>query len=273
MELILTDKHFRMICDFVYEKSGIHLKEGKEALVQARLSKRMRKLHINSIEDYMYYLENSSEDEFTNLIDVITTNTTSFFREDTSLRLFSDYMEKCLLKGKRKFRIWSAASSTGEEPYTIAIIINELLLKYNIHNSDIKILATDISPTVLLKAQKGIYSCDKLKGVPVEFKHKYFSKTLEDGVDCYEVKDVLKKYITYRMFNLLSEKYPIKGPLDAVLCRNVMIYFDEKTRNFIVRQMHDLIGSGGYFIVGNAESLAGRAADFRLIQPAVYQKK
>ncbi|MCK9224789.1 MAG: chemotaxis protein CheR [Candidatus Muirbacterium halophilum] len=273
MDLILTHEHFKKICDFVYDKSGIHLKEGKEALVQARLSKRMRILHINSIEEYIKYLDNNDDDEFANLIDVITTNTTSFFREDNSLKMFEKFIESWIKKGKKKFRIWSAASSTGEEPYTIAMIINELISKYNLINHDIKILATDISPTVLMKAQKGIYSIDKIKNVPAEFKNKYFCKIIKDDIKCFEVKKNLKDMITYRQFNLLSEKYPLNGPLDIILCRNVMIYFDEKTRNTIVRKMHNLIDSGGYFIVGNAESLAGRAADFKLIKPAVYQKK
>ncbi|MFA5479207.1 MAG: protein-glutamate O-methyltransferase [Candidatus Muiribacteriota bacterium] len=271
----MKNEDFKKICNIVYDKSGINLKDGKEALVSARISKRIRALKLNDFDEYMHFLENDNTgEEVSSLIDVITTNVTSFFREKSSLDSAAEYLEKWIENSQKTIKIWSAACSSGEEPYTLAMIIDDILKSKNKHFSDIKILATDISTTILQKAIDGVYAKEKLENIPPALKNRYFSKnSASRNCNLYKVNDVLRKYIIFRQFNLKTEQYPLKGPIDMIFCRNVMIYFDNETRATIVKKMHDLLKPGGIFVVGNAESLSGRTGNFKLIKPAVYIKQ
>ncbi|MFW5781963.1 MAG: CheR family methyltransferase, partial [Candidatus Muiribacteriaceae bacterium] len=239
----MNDRLFKRVCDLVYQHSGIHLKPGKEALVTARLNKRMRVMGIAEMKEYIEYIEKSGDvEELARMIDVITTNTTSFFREEASLRAVFEVVEQWIKAGQRKIRIWSAAASTGEEPYTIAIIIREMLSRLSMERSvEVKILATDINMTVLNKAYEGIYMEEKLKNMPKILKTRYFDKVKRGGELFYQVRPFLRDLIVYRQFNLLSDKYPLKGGIDVIFLRNVMIYFDTNTRDAIVRKMHALL--------------------------------
>lgn len=261
---------FNKISDIIYKKSGIALGDNKESLVSARLSKRMRALNIHDHKEYLNYLVNEKTgEELVQLLDVISTNVTSFFRENHHFDFLSIEIAKWLKKGQRRFRIWSSASSTGEEPYTIAMT---LLETFGVEFPDVKILATDISTKVLNKCLEGIYSEEKLKDVPKLLKDKYFIKLKKNDEIFFEVKENLRKMILFRRLNLSTTPFPMKGPMDVIFCRNVMIYFDNKVRKKLLDEFYRLLKPGGFLMVGHAESLTGLMCSLKAVSPSIYVK-
>ena len=268
----MDKKIFNKIREIVYEKSGISLNEGKEALVSARVGKRMRQLGLAEYKDYLSYLENDKTgQEYVFMIDAISTNVTSFFREDKHFEFLGKTVEKWCREGQRKLRIWSCASSTGEEPYSIAMTVYDLIQEFGL---DTKILATDISTKVLGKCIEGIYQEDKLESVNLRIRDRFFDRiTDEGGARAYRVKDCLKKLITFARINLSKPPFPMQGPFDVVFCRNVMIYFDNTVRRNLLTEIIRLLRPGGYLMVGHAESLTGiMVSGVKGIMPAVYMK-
>ncbi len=260
---------FTEIKNIVYTKAGITL-ESKEALVSARLAKRLRKLKLSSEVEYLEYLNNdSSGDELIQLLDVISTNFTSFYREPDHFGLLTDLMNHWIRNGQKKFRIWCAAASSGEEPYTLAITLRELMEQQSL---DIKILATDISTSVLEKCRNGMYPEKSMLNVPAMFKQKYFS-TIKKGEDNYfKAESSLTSLIKFARLNLIENPYPMTGPMDVIFCRNVMIYFDNITRKKIVDEAYRLLKPGGYLIISHSESLTGIENKFKTIKPSIYLK-
>lgn len=268
----LDKKIFNQIRKLVYDQSGINLGEEKEALVRARLTKRMRALAMDNANDYFKMVEeDKSGRELIALLDVISTNVTYFFREDDHFCFLKDIFQKWEAEGQHKFRLWSAACSSGEEPYTIAMTLAETI---NLSATDTKILATDISTNVLGMAQDGIYSEQKLDKVPRHLRTKYFDKARGSSNGMYQVSADIRKLITFARLNLSADTYPLKGPLDMVMIRNVMIYFDNHIRQRVVDNITRLIKPGGYLIIGHSESLNGLSVpQYRMIKPSVYQKQ
>ncbi len=278
MELILNDpstlddRTFKRLCDLIYEKCGIVLTEDKRALVQARVGKRMRQTGFSDYRKYYDHLtQDASGDELVGLLDVISTNVTHFFREGRHFEKLGALLREWQAAGQRRYRIWCSAASTGEEPYTIAITVHEALENV----ADAKILATDISTRVLRKAKEGRYLPSHMEKVPPGLVGKYFQKEKDaEGDVHYVVKDSLKAMVTFGRINLAKPPFPLKGPLDVILCRNVMIYFDNLVRSRMLDNFHSLLRHGGYLIVGHAESLSGMLnKQFKPIEPAVYMKK
>ncbi len=267
----MDKKTFDSIRTLVYEKAGIALNEGKQALVSARLGKRMRALNIC---DYRQYLEHLNRDktgeEIVQLLDAIATNVTSFFRESAHFDFLSEQMRKWVQKGQHRFRFWSAACSSGEEPYTMAMIIKQASEGYS---TDTKILATDISTRILNKAVQGEYAEEKVKTVSTQLREKYFSVTSENGIKTYRVKDSLRSLVLFKRLNLSVTPFPMHGPMDAIFCRNVMIYFDNPVRKRLLDEHFRLIKPGGFLFVGHAESLTGILSGFKLVKPSIYEKK
>ena len=267
---VLDRKMFEKFRDLIYEKSGITLGEQKEALVSARIGKRMRALGLTSYEDYFKCLVNKDSDqELVHMLDAISTNVTSFYREPDHFTLLEELLALWRDEGQQRFRIWSAASSTGEEPYTIAMVMHEVL---GSRPPDMRILATDISTRVLEKCCTGIYDKDKLRTVPAAMRERYFTRTGTRENPQFAVKDTLKRLLTFRRLNLSTPPFPRKGPLDVVFCRNVMIYFDNQVRNRLLGEIYRLLKPGGYLMVGHAESLTGMMSNFKSVRPSVYIK-
>jgi chemotaxis protein methyltransferase CheR len=255
---------------FIYQASGITLGANKEALVCARVSKRMRATGIPDYKDYLdYVMSDNSGAEMVQLLDAISTNVTSFFRESEHFEFVSKIMERWLGAGQRRFRFWSAASSTGEEPYSLGMTLLEAAGGYGI---DMKILATDISTRVLTSASAGIYGEEKLKTVPPVLRQRYFD--LQRGADgtAYKVKESLRRLIVFKRLNLSTPPFPMKGPLDLVFCCNDMIYFDNEVRRRLLEEIYRLLKPGGYLIVGHAESLTGMVSRFQMFRPSIYVK-
>ncbi len=264
----MDDHLFNKFRQLIYEVSGIHLSDQKKALVVGRLSKRIRELGIDNFKAYYdYVVQDKTGREIVKLIDFISTNVTHFFRESDHFDFLKEKLIEWKEEGQTRFRIWSSACSTGEEPYTIAITAMEAL---NSTSIDLKILATDISTRVLEKAQSGIYESDKVDQIPNNYKNVFFEELNEDGKKLYKIKPIVKDTIVFGRINLANPPFPMRGPFDAVFCRNVMIYFDSTTRHNLLEEIYRLLKPNGLLFVGHAESLIGLSKGFKAVRPSIY---
>ena len=273
----LTEREFEKFKKLIVEKSGINLTNQKKELLKSRLAKRLRALDMKDFSEYYNYLTNndSAGSELVLMLDCISTNKTEFFRENQHF----EYLRNTILpelvvnkkvKGEHTFRVWSAGCSSGEEPYTLAIVLSEFLNP--IASWDVKILATDISTKVLLKAKEGVYEKEKVNTVPLNLLQKYFEKDADKGAVRFQVKSSLKNLVVFSRFNLMEEHYPFKKPFVIIFCRNVMIYFDKQTQGKIINKFYEHLAAGGYFLVGHSESLAGVKTNFHYTIPTIYKK-
>ena len=261
---------FEAFRKLVYEKAGIALGEKKEALVAARLSKRMHLLNIDSFEDYMETIKaDNTGNEIVQLLDSISTNVTHFFRENQHFDFIVPQIDNWYSQGQRKLRIWSAGCSSGEEPYTIAMTVLEALKG---RTADIKILATDLSTRILTRAMSGVYGAKDVGKIPENYLKTYFNRSIEDNQTNYQIIPQCRSIISFQRLNLLSMPYPMKGPFDLIFCRNVMIYFDNDMRKKLLEQYFKLLKTGGYLLVGHAESLTGMLSGFKSVKPSIYIK-
>jgi chemotaxis protein methyltransferase CheR len=262
---------FKRLQRIVYEKSGIALSDNKDALVSARVNKRLRALGIPDPQTYLkYVLKDETGEEIVNLLDVISTNVTGFFREQHHFVFLSKAVSEWRAEGQRAFRFWSAGSSTGEEAYSIAMTVLEALDGVR---CETRILATDISTRVLEEARAGSYDSSRMKDVPRPLQLRYFEPDGDSQDRCLRAKPVLRKTIVFRRLNLASPPFPMRGPFDAVFCRNVMIYFDDAVRRRLLGEVYRLLRPGGYLMVGHAESLISYDTNFKPVRPSTYVKE
>ena len=267
MSVELTEKQFRKVSRLIYRLCGINLKDGKQALVRSRLMKRLRALHLPSFDAYLKYVDGDSGlQELSFLIDVITTNKTSFFREPEHFNFLRDKILPGL--NSRKQRFWTAACSSGEEPFSLAILLREHTLDIDL--KDVKILATDISTSMLEKARTAIYREEELRDIPHNLLQKYFIRVQGPG-QVYQVKDNLRTMVRLARLNLM-DSWPMKGPFDVIFCRNVMIYFDKPTQETLINRFWSFLEPGGYLFVGHSEGLSAISHKFHYVRPAVYRK-
>jgi len=265
----LDDKTFKQFVELIYDRAGISLGPHKRALVSSRLGKRMRKLGITHYSDYYDYIrDDPGNNELVELLDAISTNVTHFYREPRHFEVLSQIIKRWEGQGQSSFRIWCAAASTGEEPYTLAITLSESLQSI----WDAKILATDISQNVLKIAKNGRYEQERIDKIPRQMLTRYFQRYKDKDEVIYQVKDSLKRMITFTWLNLSSPPFPMRGPLDVVFCRNVMIYFDNDVRRRLLQEIYRLLKPGGYLMVGHSESLSGMLSNFKSVEPSVYVK-
>ena len=274
-EVKLEEKDFRRISDMIYKHCGINLHAGKKELVRARLAKRLRLLNIRTFPEYIdHALNDPSGDEFTALVDSLSTNLTSFFRENQHF----EYLKQNFLPGiiadkskagDRVIRAWSAGCSSGEEPYSIAITLLEAIKMDR--GLGAKILATDISTQILAKAKVGVYDPERVAPVPPELKNRYLVSEKIDKRKVFKAGNALKDIIFFGHLNLMDE-WPIKVPLDFIFCRNVMIYFDKPTQERLVNRYWQNLNPGGLLFTGHSESLTGINHKFRYVQPTIYVK-
>ncbi len=263
-----TFNQFRKI---VYEKSGIQLRDGKESLVCARVGKRMRALGMDDYRAYLrHVIKDQSGEEVVLLLDAISTNVTSFFREPEHFDILAEKLEEWLEAGQRRFRLWSAACSSGEEPYSMAMKLQEAIAGYE--NVNARILATDISTKVLEKCAAGMYRDDKVEPVPRTLRLKYFDHERNGEGSVYKAREALRRPILFKRLNLSSPPFPMRGPMDVIFCRNVMIYFDNDVRRRLLAEAYRLLRPGGYLMVGHAESLTGMMSPFKSVRPSIYVK-
>ncbi|MDR3459038.1 MAG: protein-glutamate O-methyltransferase CheR [Verrucomicrobiae bacterium] len=271
----LDNEDFQFLRELIYERSRINLGPDKRVLITSRLAKRLRELRLDGYAEYCALLRSpAGEKELTFLIDRISTNHTHFFRE---LKHF-EFLEHKFLPAWRAnhatrseaLRVWSAASSTGEEPYTIAIHLAEHLAAAE--EGAWQIEATDISTRVLALARHGVYPEEKLTGVSAEQVRRHFQKGVGDRAGEFRVKAGLRERVRFQHLNLLQPPYPFKQPFHVIFCRNVMIYFDRPTQEALVASLTDWLVPGGHLLVGHSESLGNIKHGLKLVQPAVYLK-
>ena len=264
----LTGTQFRKISDLLYDASGINLKPGKEALVRARLMKRVRALGMGSFLEYFSFIDRKEGSaELQSLVDVMTTNKTGFFREAEHFTFVKENVVPTLTGGRVRF--WTAACSSGEEPFSLAMLLRESVP--DLARMDVRILATDISRVVLEKAAAGVYTESSMGGLSRALITKYFHQVQGGSHRSYRVREDLRSLITFAWLNLVGQ-WPVRGPFKVVFCRNVMIYFDRPTQQNLVNRFWDVLEPGGYLLVGHSEGLSAISHKFRYVRPAVYRK-
>jgi len=268
----LRDIDFERISQLVYELCGINLHDGKKELVRARLNKRLRNGNFGSFAQYFKYVTTEEgSDELIVMIDSLSTNLTSFFREEKHFRKLHEILPEMVGASSRcRFRIWCAGCSTGEEPYSLAITLKEVLNGRG-QGADLKIMATDISTRVLRAAAAGIYSGDRIKKIPQLLLRKYFQMGQGKWQGNYRVKKDLKNIVEFMRFNLM-EKPSFDEPFDIIFCRNVMIYFDKETQGRLIDRFYNCLKEKGWLFIGHSESLTGLNHSFKYIEPSVYRK-
>lgn len=271
-EFEFSDANFELIRKFVTENTGIVLSDIKKDMVYSRLTKRVRKGPYNNFDDFCNAIANGDEEEQDYLINAITTNLTSFFREMHHFEFLANEVIPELLKlnaHSKTLRIWSAGCSTGEEPYSIAMVLREAIP--NIESWDVKILATDLDANVIKQGQSGIYREERIDGLSEARKKRWFRRGKGDNLGNVKVSSELQQMISFKRLNLL-QNWPMKGPFDLIFCRNVVIYFDKDTQRVLFKRYFDILRSKGHLFIGHSETLHKVTDDFTLLGHTVYKR-
>jgi len=272
LNIPLADSTFKDLRDYIYEKSGIYVADSKKYLIENRLSRILLEKNINNFEDYLNLIRFSNNgSELNRLFDAVTTNETYFFREFDQLKIFSDEIIPKILsqkKGSQVIKIWSAACSTGEEPYTLAI----MLLEKGLNPKRFEIYGSDISEGVLNSAKTAVYNSYSVRNVPPNYMNKYFSNSNQS----YTLSASAKKTVKFMKINLIDDKtIRMLRNVDVIFCRNVLIYFDVKSKQKVTSHLYDCLNPGGYLLIGSSESLHNITRAFKpnvLNKVIAYQK-
>ncbi|ATG76203.1 CheR family methyltransferase [Pseudoalteromonas sp. 1_2015MBL_MicDiv] len=267
-EFLFTDRDFKEIADLVYNACGIVLGEHKREMVYSRLARRIRERNFVDFKSYLAFLKKNKDQEFDAFINAITTNLTSFFREIHHFEFIKSELIPVLLKTNKhskRVRFWSAGCSTGEEPYSLAMTLNAAFPS----DWDVKILATDLDSNVLAKAQSGMYTAANVNGLSEQQLKRWFLKS-KDG-EAYKVKPKLQECIAFKRLNLLQE-WPMKGPFDLILCRNVVIYFDKETKDQLFERYANILSEQGHLFLGHSESMGKEHSQYKNLGKTMYQK-
>lgn len=263
----ISDREFQFFKKFIYEKAGISISDAKKSLVTGRLAKRIRYYQLNSYSEYLALLEDPAYvNENQMVVDLLTTNETYFFREYKHF----DYLLNKILPEKKsapKIRVWCAASSSGEEPYSIGMVLDDVL-----GNHRWELTASDISTRVLDKARRGIYSEEVIDKIPKNYLHKYCLRGVRSQSGSIMIDKCLKKNIDFRQINLI-DPLPSVGDFDIIFLRNVMIYFDAATKKQTVHKLVQRLKPDGYFIVSHAETLHNTSNELKLVTPSIYRRQ
>jgi chemotaxis protein methyltransferase CheR len=271
-DFTLTEAEFDRIRVLVREHTGISLADTKRQLVYGRLARRLRALKLGSFSEYIQLLERGEGVELEEFINAVTTNLTSFFREPHHFEFFaSETLPQAVKRaaGLRRLRFWCCAASTGEEPYSISMVLREqqaLLAGY-----DVKLLATDLDSNVLAHGKAGVYTEERFKSVDGKRLARFFEEVDVDGQRQYSAVDEIRAPITFKQLNLMHE-WPMKGPFDAIFCRNVIIYFDKETQRVLFERMAQLQRPGDYLFLGHSESLYRVSDRYELIGRTIYRR-
>lgn len=269
----LSNKDFKYLCELVYENTGIVLDERKREMIYRRLTRRTRQLELKTFGDYCDLLRSENDEELANFFNIITTNLTSFFREEHHFDfLRDDFLPEHMNRreSNHKLRIWSSACSTGEEPYSIAISLQEAM-GTSLDAWDVKILATDLDTEVLSTAKAGIYKDERIESLSEERQSTWFKSGTGENESMIKVHPKLQKLITFNPLNLLEE-WPMKDVFDVVICRNVLIYFDRKTQDGLVARFTKMLRPNGILMLGHSESIDAKSFGLTLIGKTTFRK-
>jgi len=272
---LMTDEDFGKLSTFVYEELGIKMPYVKKIMLQSRLQKRLADLKIRSFKEYIEFVfsKEGQQDEIFRMIDLITTNKTDFFRESSHF----DYLTTTVLpefcsgkQNKKTIRIWSAGCSSGEEPYTIAIVLREFF--QNHPDTDFEIFATDISIRILQKAATAIYPEDRTTVIPLSLIRKYFLKSKDQTNKTVRLVPEIRSRVTFHRLNFMDQYYAVEKEFDIIFCRNVLIYFDRETQQQVITKLASKLRSNGIFFLGHSESITNMKVPLRQIKPTIFQK-
>ncbi len=273
----MKDKEFQQFSAFIYDTVGIKMPPAKKTMLEARLQKRLKALNIETFEAYSDFVFSPAghDTELVHLIDVITTNKTDFFREpghfdyltNTALPTILAHRENCL---RKPLLIWSAGCSSGEEPYTLAMVLAE----YAADHRDFRfsILASDISTRILERAKTAIYPEDRIEPIPPDFKKKYLLRSKDRTRSLGRIVPQLRALVNFRRINFMDDDLCVAEKMDIIFCRNVVIYFDRGTQEILMRKFYNQLRPGGYLFLGHSETLNGLDVDFRAVASTVYRK-
>jgi len=278
----ISATEFQSLRDLIHRHTGIWLRDGKQVMLASRLARRLREHRMSSFSDYYHYVASrpGGGEELGELINCVTTNKTSFFREPHHFTFLSETILPEILARARQtgerpqVRIWSAASSTGPEPYSIAITLLEAqqrLRTLGASGWDAAVLASDIDTAVLGKAARGIYDEDETEGLEPELLHRYFLRGKSDMVGQVKVRKEVAALVTFDRINLMEQTWPVKGPLDAIFFRNALIYFRQETQDLFLRRMSRLLRPGGYLILGHSEHIPWLHELLEPLQKTIYR--
>jgi len=270
----LSKDNLNFLCQYVYDVAGIVLNTSKKEMLYRRLTRIIRERKITTFTEYCDLLKAEPAKEKDYFINAITTNLTSFFREQHHFDYMAQHELPKLIKNSltnhKRLRIWSSASSTGEEPYSIAITLLETM-KDSVGQWDAKILATDIDSNVLAAGKNGIYDNRRIEDIPKKFKDKYFHKGVGTNKNKVKVDEKLQNLITFKQLNLLHD-WPMKGPFDIIFCRNVIIYFDKTTQQELFARYYEMLTPGGLLFLGHSENLGQYQAHFENVGRTIFRK-
>ncbi|WP_028578450.1 CheR family methyltransferase [Desulfomicrobium escambiense] len=268
---LMTDRELKQFSEFIYSELGIKITQAKKTMLQARLQRRLRTLNMRSYGQYLEYLQSLKglEVELPQMVDAVTTNTTSFFREPRHFEFLSQTILPQWQKKNagRVFTVWNAGCSSGEEPYTTAMT----LMDYHERVSPLRfsIVATDISTDILHKAARAVYEEEKIATIPVEFRRKYLLRSKDKNMRMVRIAPELRETVSFRRLNFM-DNFQFREKMDLIFCRNVMIYFDKKTQNELVQKFCNHLEPGGHLFIGHSESLAGTGLPLQQLAPATY---
>lgn len=265
-EFAFTRENFDRVCQLIYEHAGISLKQSKQHMVYSRLARRLRVNGLDNFRDYLVLLESGNKEEWEAFVNSLTTNLTSFFREPHHFPLLAEHAIK--QRGRHPVSLWCAAASSGEEPYSIAMTMVDTFGSFS---PPVTIVATDLDTNVLAKAEAGIYPIERVEKLSEDVVKRFFLKGTGAQSGFVRVRPELRAMIKFRQVNLLSDDWQIRGPLDAIFCRNVMIYFDKETQLKILQRFAPLLHPDGLVFAGHSESFHNAAHLFRLRGKTVYE--
>ncbi|HEX8979626.1 MAG TPA: CheR family methyltransferase [Parasulfuritortus sp.] len=264
-EFLFAQRDFEEVRKMIYDHAGIALTEAKEDMVYSRLARRLRATGIKTFREYLDYLKAGHDDEWEAFVNSLTTNLTDFFRENHHFTILRDFLRN---RPSRPIVLWSSASSTGEEPYSMAMTAVETFGGFN---APVKIIASDLDTNVLKKCNEGVYPIERLNKLSAEQQQRFFLKGTGERAGMAKVRPELRAMVEFFQLNLLAPNWPIRQPLDAIFCRNVMIYFDKPTQHKILARMKPLLKTDGLLFMGHSEALYHAADLFRLRGQTVYE--
>ncbi|MEA2106497.1 MAG: CheR family methyltransferase [Bacteroidota bacterium] len=271
----MTSDDFDRLSKFIFQQSGIKMPPVKKVMLQSRLQKRLRELKITSFKEYADFVfsEEGQKNEIIHMLDVVSTNKTDFYREPVHF----DFLTQTILPEfietnnfNKNFKVWSAGCSSGEEPYTIAIALNEF--KNNYPNFNYSILGTDISSQILQKAFLAVFKEERIVNIPLELKRKYFLRSKDRINKTVRVIRDLRDKVEYRRLNFMDETYNISDIFDVIFCRNVLIYFNRDTQEQVINKLCNKLKKGGYLFIGHSESILGMDVPLQQIKPTIFKR-
>ena len=273
----MKDKVFQSFSSFIYDKVGIQMPPSKKTMLEARLQKRLKQLGIATFEEYgeFVFSREGQESELVHMIDVVTTNKTDFFREPGHFSFLTSRALPAVEKMRpvtrsQPLRIWSAGCSSGEEPYTLTMVLSEYMAEHR--DFDFTLLASDISTRILEAAQNGVYPEDRTGDIPPLLKKKYLLRSRDRSRGLVRICPELRAKITFRRINFMDAEFGISEKMDIIFCRNVIIYFDDETQERLMQKFHRQLRPGGFLFLGHSETLNGLDVDFTMVGSTVYQR-